>query len=58
MKVPLPVELVDMVADRVDNLMTLAEAKAYREELMDERTAFVNVVDDQHFCTEFSFCEH
>ncbi|KAG9028509.1 hypothetical protein FS837_003856 [Tulasnella sp. UAMH 9824] len=58
MKVPLPVELVDMVADRVDNLMTLAEAKVYREELMDERTAFVDVVDDQHFCTEFSFCEH
>ncbi|KAG8939526.1 hypothetical protein FRC04_006251 [Tulasnella sp. 424] len=58
MKVPLPVELVDMVADRVDNVMTLAEAKAYREELMDERTAFVDVVDEQHFCTEFNFCEH
>lgn len=58
MKVPLPVELVDMVADRVDNVMTLAEAKAYREQLMDERTEFVGVVDEQHFCTDFSFCEH
>ncbi|KAG8898703.1 hypothetical protein FRC01_010803 [Tulasnella sp. 417] len=58
MKVSLPVELVDMVADRVDNVMTLEEAKAYRLELMDERTAFVDVVDEQHFCTEFNFCEH
>ncbi|KAG9031225.1 hypothetical protein FS837_003028 [Tulasnella sp. UAMH 9824] len=45
MKTPLPVELVDMVADQVDNVMTLEEAKAYRLELMDERTAFVDVVD-------------
>ncbi|KAG8997398.1 hypothetical protein FRB90_012514 [Tulasnella sp. 427] len=58
MKVPLPVELVDMVAEQVDNVMTLAEAKAYREELMDERTAFVDEVDEHHFCTEFNFCEH
>ncbi|KAG8912828.1 hypothetical protein FRC01_004876 [Tulasnella sp. 417] len=58
MKVSLPVELADMVADRVDNLMTLEEAKVYREELMDERTAFVDTVDERYFCTEFSFCEH
>ncbi|KIO24286.1 hypothetical protein M407DRAFT_77137 [Tulasnella calospora MUT 4182] len=58
MKVSLPVELVDMVVDHLDNLMTLAEAKAYREELMDERTAFVDVVNEQHFCTDFNFCEH
>ncbi|KIO21963.1 hypothetical protein M407DRAFT_28450 [Tulasnella calospora MUT 4182] len=57
-KVSLPVELVNMVADQVDNTMTLEEAKAYRLELMDERTAFVDVVDEQHFCTEFNFCEH
>ncbi|KAG8943131.1 hypothetical protein FRC04_003211 [Tulasnella sp. 424] len=57
-KVPLPVELVDMVADHVDNVMTMEEAKTYREQLMDERTAFVGVVDEQHFATEFSFCEH
>ncbi|KAG8912827.1 hypothetical protein FRC01_004875, partial [Tulasnella sp. 417] len=58
MKVPLPVELVDMVADQVDNVMTLDEAKAYRLELMDERTAFIDVVDQQRFCTDFRFCEH
>ncbi|KAG8931780.1 hypothetical protein FRC01_000809 [Tulasnella sp. 417] len=57
-KAALPVELVDMVVDRVDNVMSLAEAKAYREKLMDERTAFVGVVDDQYFCTKYNFCEH
>ncbi|KAG8927824.1 hypothetical protein FRC01_006879 [Tulasnella sp. 417] len=57
-KVTLPVELVDMVADNVDNVMTLDEAKANREQLMDERTAFVGVVDEMHFAAEFSFCEH
>ncbi|KIO21962.1 hypothetical protein M407DRAFT_28449 [Tulasnella calospora MUT 4182] len=57
-KVSLPVELVDMVADQVDTTMTLEEAKAYRLELMDERTAFVDVVDEENFCTEFNFCEH
>lgn len=58
MKSSLLVELVDMVADCVDNVMNLEEVKAYRLELMDERTAFVDVVDKQHFCTDFSFCEH
>lgn len=58
MKISLPVELVDMVADRVEGLMSLEEAKDYREELMDERTAFVDVVDERYCCTEFSFCEH
>lgn len=58
MKVPLPVELVDMVSDKVDSVVSLEEAKAYREQLMDERTAFVGVVDEQHFATSFSFCEH
>ncbi|KAG9042774.1 hypothetical protein FS837_010393 [Tulasnella sp. UAMH 9824] len=57
-KIPLPVELADMVADNVESVMTMDEAKAYREQLMDERTAFVNVVDEMHFATEFSFCEH
>ncbi|KAG8911880.1 hypothetical protein FRC01_005430, partial [Tulasnella sp. 417] len=55
---PLPVELVEMVADRVDTVMTLAETKAYREEFMKERTAFAGVVDEQHFCTDFNFREY
>ncbi|KAG8988969.1 hypothetical protein FRB90_002465 [Tulasnella sp. 427] len=58
MAVPLPVELIDMVSDNVESAMTLEEAKLYREQLMDERTAFVGVVDEQHFMTEFNFCEH
>ncbi|KAG8985625.1 hypothetical protein FRB90_004583 [Tulasnella sp. 427] len=58
MAVPLPVELIDMVSDNVESAMTLKGAKQYREQLMDERTAFVGVVDEQHFMTEFNFCEH
>ncbi|KAG8931785.1 hypothetical protein FRC01_000814 [Tulasnella sp. 417] len=54
-KTPLPAELVDMVADRVDTVMTLAETKAYREEFMKERSAFAGVVDEQRFCTGFIF---
>ncbi|KAG8985302.1 hypothetical protein FRB90_004794, partial [Tulasnella sp. 427] len=57
-KVALPAEVVDMMVDKMDNLMTLEEAKAYRESLMNERTAFVDVVDKHHFCTQFNFCEH
>ncbi|KAG8931781.1 hypothetical protein FRC01_000810 [Tulasnella sp. 417] len=52
-KAPLPAELVEMVAGRVDTVMTLAETKAYREEFMKERTGFAGVVDEQHFCTNF-----
>ncbi|KAG8929344.1 hypothetical protein FRC01_004461 [Tulasnella sp. 417] len=58
MKAPLPVELVDMVADHVDTVMTLAEAKAYRDEMMKERTEFADVVDEQHFSTDFTFREY
>ncbi|KIO24283.1 hypothetical protein M407DRAFT_26298 [Tulasnella calospora MUT 4182] len=54
----LPVELVDMVVDGVDNMMNLEEAKAYREELMEERLAFADTVDKQHFCTGFDFRKH
>ncbi|KAG8989516.1 hypothetical protein FRB90_002204, partial [Tulasnella sp. 427] len=57
-KVALPAEMIDMMVDKMDNLMTLEEAKAYRERLMDERTAFADVVDECHFCTQFNFCEH
>ncbi|KAG9022000.1 hypothetical protein FS837_006801 [Tulasnella sp. UAMH 9824] len=56
--VSLPVELADMVMDWVDNVMSLEEAKAYRLELMEERTAFVDVVDEKHFSAPFNFCEH
>lgn len=49
MKVPLPVELVEMIVDNVDIGMTLEQSKAYREQLMDERAAFVGVVCEEHF---------
>ncbi|KAG9028508.1 hypothetical protein FS837_003855, partial [Tulasnella sp. UAMH 9824] len=55
MKAPLPVELVDMVADDVDTVMSMAEAKAYRDELVKERTEFAGLVDEQHFSTDFRF---
>lgn len=57
-KASLPVELADMVMDHVDNVMTLAEAKAYREELLEERTVFGDVVDEHHFSTDFNLCKH
>ena len=49
----LPAELQDVIVSYVC-LMTEEEAKAYRLELMQERTAFVDVVDTQRFGTEFN----
>ncbi|KAG8906436.1 hypothetical protein FRC00_012588, partial [Tulasnella sp. 408] len=54
----LPAELHKMVAGSTDGLMSEAEAKDYRLKLMDERTAFVGVQNEQWFCTTFNFCEH
>jgi hypothetical protein len=62
----LPVELIDAVVrelgaadgEGLGATMTLAEAKQYRLELMDERTAFVKENDETCFSTEFNFCEH
>ncbi|KAG9041732.1 hypothetical protein FS837_011826 [Tulasnella sp. UAMH 9824] len=54
----LPAELVRETTRQVHNLMTLEEAKKYRLELMDERTAFVETQDENHFQAEFNFCEH
>lgn len=55
MKVPLPVELVDMIADNIDDVVTLEQSKAYMEQLMDERAAFVGVVNREHFSVGFNF---
>ncbi|KIO30481.1 hypothetical protein M407DRAFT_20535 [Tulasnella calospora MUT 4182] len=54
----LPAELVRETTRQLPNLMTLDEAKKYRLELMDERTAFVETQDEMHFKAEFNFCEH
>ncbi|KAH9914462.1 uncharacterized protein B0H18DRAFT_1144445 [Fomitopsis serialis] len=53
----LPLELQDIVLSYTD-LMTDQEAKAYREELMKERTAFVETVNENRFGHEFNMCEH
>ncbi|KAI0730146.1 hypothetical protein C8Q72DRAFT_824289 [Fomitopsis betulina] len=53
----LPVELRDIIWGHVGG-MTEEEAEEYRLELMEERTAFVEVVDGQRFGTEFNMCEH
>ncbi|KAG8925533.1 hypothetical protein FRC02_009612 [Tulasnella sp. 418] len=54
----LPVELLDMISHGVTTTMTEEEAKKYREELMDERTAFVGEQDAKFFEAEFNMCEH
>ncbi|KAG8931972.1 hypothetical protein FRC01_000496 [Tulasnella sp. 417] len=53
----LPAELVRETTRQVPNLMSLDEAKKYRLELMDERTAFVDIQDENYFA-DFNFCEH
>ncbi|KAG9012310.1 hypothetical protein FRB90_006720 [Tulasnella sp. 427] len=57
----MPVEILDMVsvtAQAQGTLMALEEAKQYRLELMDERSAAVKGQDQEQFAREFSFCEH
>ncbi|KAG9041731.1 hypothetical protein FS837_011825 [Tulasnella sp. UAMH 9824] len=54
----LPAELIRETTRQSPNLMTLDEAKKYRLELMDERTAFVETHDEYHYQAEFNFCEH
>lgn len=53
----LPVELLEMVLEDT-GLMKLEEAKKFREELMDERSAFVRTQNEKHFAVEFNMCEH
>ncbi|KAG8899799.1 hypothetical protein FRC00_000899 [Tulasnella sp. 408] len=54
----LPAEIMREITRQVPNLMTLEEAKKYRLDLMDERTAFVGTQDARYFASEFNFCEH
>ena len=54
----LPVELLEQVANNTETLMSDSEAKAYRLQLMDERTAFEVVHDERHFKASFNMCEH
>ncbi|KIO34043.1 hypothetical protein M407DRAFT_227263 [Tulasnella calospora MUT 4182] len=54
----LPAEIMREITRQLPNLMTLDEAKKYRLELMDERTAFVGTQDERYFASDFNFCEH
>jgi len=50
----LPAELIDMISGGNDGTMSRAEAEAYRLELMDERTVFVEASDSNYFGQEFN----
>ncbi|KAH0337678.1 hypothetical protein KCU81_g7985, partial [Aureobasidium melanogenum] len=55
----LPPELRNQVMTEVGDFpISLDEAKKLREELMDERRAFVRDVNDMYHEEDFSFCEH
>jgi len=45
----LPVELLTMISNENDGAMTRVEAERYREELMSERTIFVEQNDSAYF---------
>lgn len=54
-----PAELFGRIAESVEWPMTMAKAKAVREELMAERSANNDPQDDENpFVREFSLCEH
>lgn len=52
----LPVEILTMISEENDGTMSRLEAEEYREELMDERTVFVE--ENDFFGMEFNMCEH
>lgn len=54
----LPVEVLDMIVDQADWLMTREEAESVRLELMDERGGMIKVNNDNVFCPGFNLCEH
>lgn len=47
-------ELLDIIEKSVDNTMTREEAEAYRLELMEERTVFVEESTSEFFGQEFN----
>ncbi|GJE86998.1 DUF4246 domain-containing protein [Phanerochaete sordida] len=53
-----PPELVDMIVDRADWLMSRQEAEEYRLQLMDERSSMTSDNDTLMFSASFSMCEH
>ncbi|KAH9926109.1 uncharacterized protein B0H18DRAFT_1006567 [Fomitopsis serialis] len=53
----LPSELREMVLEELA-AVTEEQAKKYREELIEERTAFVQTVDEERFGNTFDLCGH
>jgi hypothetical protein len=55
----LPAELMSYIVDDVTDFpIGLDEAKQIREELMKERSAFVDDVNEEYASKQISFCEH
>ncbi|GJE90782.1 DUF4246 domain-containing protein [Phanerochaete sordida] len=54
----LPVEVIDMIVDQAEWLMSRQEAEEHRLALMDERTAMTGVNDECMFSMAFNMCEH
>ena len=55
----LPTELVDMVIKEFHAYhITMEEAKQYREELMEERSAKLEVQNERFEFDNFELCEH
>ena len=56
--VKLPTEILDMIVDQADWLMSRKEAEEYRLELMDERGTMVAENSERMFAPPFNMCEH
>jgi Protein of unknown function (DUF4246) len=54
----LPIEIAEIVLDRLGYQMTLEEARAHRSELMKERSVATDVVTEMIFQRPFDLCEH
>lgn len=54
----LPPELLDMIVDQAEWLMSREEAEAHRLRLMDERGPMTATNNEDMFETEFAMCEH
>ena len=54
----LPIEILDMIVDEAEWLMTREEAEKYRLQLMDQRSFMSGLNDQLMFETPFNLCEH
>lgn len=54
----LPVEVREVIAEKISGTMSRKEAEGFREELMAERSAFVKRYREDTKGLEFNMCEH